>query len=424
MEIERSKLIETSKNLENALEKVKLDLQKAQVEFQRICVREEQVRQQLEKREEAFHKKEEENFHTIQVLKRDYESKLLEMKENHEKELKSTVEHLQAITKKDAEKTHGLEDKINDLHKELNNANLQYSEIMLEKSKMKNENNVLQNTVQKLREQEALLSEELNAVVSKYSKKLSQLENHNFTISLQLNEFRKTQADCKSFSTSLPNHLSVFHNGSFVYKRQNSDHSGYVSEDVPIERNRIMDIIGQNINVLDAIEDQDRLNATSSPDLGIESDQGRFSSLEANINVQRPFLPSLEIAQNMNELLDPFEDISCANEECCKKAKQISNENVDLRKRLLRTRRALEDTLTRLTLANKQKKEVEKSICKQIHKTSQALFALNLFNLLVCRKLLMFHVGGPQNYEDSHILGLYVSKGLTIVSTHSPQVFV
>lgn len=51
----------------------------------------------------------------------------------------------------------------------------------------------------------------------------------------------------------------------------------------------------------------------------------------------------------------------------------MAQENVELRKRLLRTRRALEETLNRLTLANKQKKEVEKSICKQIVKTSQVL---------------------------------------------------
>lgn len=62
-----------------------------------------------------------------------------------------------------------------------------------------------------------------------------------------------------------------------------------------------------------------------------------------------------------------------ANDGCCKKTKEMANENVELRKRLLRTRRALEETLNRLTLANKQKKEVEKSICKQIHKTSQVL---------------------------------------------------
>lgn len=55
------------------------------------------------------------------------------------------------------------------------------------------------------------------------------------------------------------------------------------------------------------------------------------------------------------------------------KTKEIVNENNDLRKRLLRTRRALEETVSQLTLANQRKKQVEKTICKQIHKTSQVL---------------------------------------------------
>lgn len=62
-----------------------------------------------------------------------------------------------------------------------------------------------------------------------------------------------------------------------------------------------------------------------------------------------------------------------ANDGCVKKTKEIATENVELRRRLLRTRRALEETVTQLTLANKRKKEVEKTICKQIHKTSQVL---------------------------------------------------
>lgn len=62
-----------------------------------------------------------------------------------------------------------------------------------------------------------------------------------------------------------------------------------------------------------------------------------------------------------------------ANELCCAKTKEIITENSELRRRLLRTRRALEETVTQLTIANQRKKQVEKAICKQIHKTSQVL---------------------------------------------------
>lgn len=61
------------------------------------------------------------------------------------------------------------------------------------------------------------------------------------------------------------------------------------------------------------------------------------------------------------------------NEQCCKKTQQIVSENSDLKRRLLRTRRALEETVTQLTIANQRKKQVEKTIYKQIHKTSQVL---------------------------------------------------
>lgn len=62
-----------------------------------------------------------------------------------------------------------------------------------------------------------------------------------------------------------------------------------------------------------------------------------------------------------------------ANHDCCAKTKEIITENCDLRRRLSRTRRALEETVTQLTLANQRKKQVEKNICQQIHKTSQVL---------------------------------------------------
>ncbi|RZC36906.1 Folate carrier and/or Ank 2 domain containing protein, partial [Asbolus verrucosus] len=50
--------------------------------------------------------------------------------------------------------------------------------------------------------------------------------------------------------------------------------------------------------------DMERNEANSSPDLGIESDHGRFSSLETHLNVQRPLLQTLELTESMSNLLD------------------------------------------------------------------------------------------------------------------------
>lgn len=44
-----------------------------------------------------------------------------------------------------------------------------------------------------------------------------------------------------------------------------------------------------------------------------------------------------------------------------------------LKRRLARTHRALEETLTQLTVANQRKKQVEQAICKQLHKTHHIL---------------------------------------------------
>lgn len=46
---------------------------------------------------------------------------------------------------------------------------------------------------------------------------------------------------------------------------------------------------------------------------------------------------------------------------------------MDLKRKLLRMRRAVEEITNQLNLTNQRKKEVEKSVCKQIHKTNQVL---------------------------------------------------
>jgi hypothetical protein len=44
-----------------------------------------------------------------------------------------------------------------------------------------------------------------------------------------------------------------------------------------------------------------------------------------------------------------------------------------LKRRLTRTHHALEETLAQLTVANQRKKQMERAICKQLHKTHHIL---------------------------------------------------
>jgi len=53
--------------------------------------------------------------------------------------------------------------------------------------------------------------------------------------------------------------------------------------------------------------------------------------------------------------------------------KDLEQENTILKRRLARTHHALEETLAQLTAANQRKKQVERAICKQLHKTHHIL---------------------------------------------------
>lgn len=61
------------------------------------------------------------------------------------------------------------------------------------------------------------------------------------------------------------------------------------------------------------------------------------------------------------------------NEHCCQKMLEVTYENNDLKRKIQKLRKLLQDTINQLNLANQRKKQVENTICKQIHKTSQVL---------------------------------------------------
>lgn len=96
-----------------------------------------------------------------------------------------------------------------------------------------------------------------------------------------------------------------------------------------------------------------RSNISASPDLGIESDQGRFSSLEGNPHIKSQAISIRE--PGTGEIM------------------KLEEENSHLRRHLMKTRCALEETLAQLTAANKKKRQVERAICRQLHKTHSIL---------------------------------------------------
>ncbi|XP_043645862.1 centrosomin isoform X2 [Drosophila teissieri] len=167
-----------------------------------------------------------------------------------------------------------------------------------------------------------------------------------------------------------------------LQKRSNSSdvsQSGYTSEEVavpmgppsgqaPMCKQAASTVVGQRVS-------------TSSPDLGIESDAGRISNVEVS-NAQRAMLKTVEmktegaasLKTKSEESVSPDSKSSLATgaatvHDCAK----VDLENAELRRKLIRTKRAFEDTYEKLRQANKAKAQVEKDIKNQILKTHNVL---------------------------------------------------
>ncbi|XP_014205042.1 CDK5 regulatory subunit-associated protein 2 isoform X3 [Copidosoma floridanum] len=106
-----------------------------------------------------------------------------------------------------------------------------------------------------------------------------------------------------------------------------------------------------------------RSKSSCSPDLGIESDTAGTSS--------KPYEKSLKITESMNNLLS--DDESGLLYYSLEEVRALKNENAALRRRLMRTKRALEDTFHYLSASNKNKRSVEKAITIQLMITKNIL---------------------------------------------------
>ncbi|XP_076278704.1 phosphodiesterase 4D interacting protein centrosomin isoform X2 [Lasioglossum baleicum] len=120
-----------------------------------------------------------------------------------------------------------------------------------------------------------------------------------------------------------------------------------------------------------------RSKSSCSPDLGIESD--------AAVTTMRPLKDTLKITESMTNLLSD-EDSNNGNGPIRKAGSEsplpiegldevdaLKQENETLKRRLMKTRRALEDTFQHLSASNKNKKNVEKAITKQLQITKSIL---------------------------------------------------
>ncbi|XP_017051117.1 centrosomin isoform X2 [Drosophila ficusphila] len=165
-------------------------------------------------------------------------------------------------------------------------------------------------------------------------------------------------------------------------KRSNSSdvsQSGYTSEEVAVPMGPPAGQATTSKLAAAAVVAQ-RVN-NSSPDLGIESDAGRISSVEIS-NAQRAMLKTVEMKTEGagSQKTKPEESSSpdskpnlAAGAATAHDCAKVDQENAELRRKLIRTKRAFEDTYEKLRLANKAKAQVEKDIKNQILKTHNVL---------------------------------------------------
>ncbi|EDV98428.1 GH23115 [Drosophila grimshawi] len=158
--------------------------------------------------------------------------------------------------------------------------------------------------------------------------------------------------------------------------------SGYTSEEVVVPAT--VRITSSSHSSSNSAATGQRLN-NPSPDLGIESDVGRVLSVEL-ATAQRPLLKTVELIgeeAGEQDISPDTEDVATAMvaststavtgqtpmHDCAK----VEQENADLRRKLIRTKRAFEDTYDKLRVVNKAKAQVEKDIKNQILKTHNVL---------------------------------------------------
>lgn len=249
----------------------------------------------------------------------------------------------QDLKRRLAESEDSNREKIISLKRELNESTLRASQAALERTKVSNEKLKLEAEIRKLEIREATKSNELEEQQKEYNnmknnlqKQITQCEQQKSLLQLKVSELEALNAELHnrlvklqtsdnvwSGNNSLSNTPKIsdlitnFKNlGRFSLDTRSNvmrQRNGYTSEEFAIDESNncfnrsapeTYHWLHQNVNH-NANEAVDaRVATNSSPDLGIESDQGRFSSLETNVTTTtRPLLQTLELTASMNNLL-------------------------------------------------------------------------------------------------------------------------
>ncbi|XP_058979539.1 centrosomin-like isoform X2 [Musca domestica] len=263
------------------------------------------------------------------------------------------------------------------LQKQIDESTLRASKATTERVKALNEKLQLEKRLEEL-------SQELVAYQTERSQlqqQVQQLESEQSQLMERLAEAQRLAEEAAAQTSSR----------NVEKKSDDTCQSGYTSEEVPLTMASGAQTVAQQ-----RLGEQ-RNAQNYSPDLGIESDAGRISSAELS-NAQLPLLKTVEISpnkENLNVTEEPLdsslenikpsnlppnaaassssavgqENLAFKKHDCAK----VEQENAELRRKLLRTKRAFEDTYEKLRNANQRKAQIEKDIKNQILKTHNVL---------------------------------------------------
>ncbi|XP_018397597.1 PREDICTED: centrosomin isoform X2 [Cyphomyrmex costatus] len=362
---------------------------------QRFC---EKLQASLEKRIHEFHTLRKENKQNC-IRKTQLEKKIsdveqmaseitkqktefLQYKENSEKKTTETLlilnkenESLRARIKQLEEETETAKTTISTLRNELDHLTLSHSQILVENTKLMNDKLKLEQDIRKMENRYDVAVRSLHDKFSKEICDLNQINDSHRARVQELEtankEFRRHMAVCEaSDSTASSSGVSSIPTDATL--KQTCD---ILQEYQPYNSSQFWQPM--NYSALGT-----RSKSSCSPDLGIESD--------AAVTTIRPLKDTLKITESMTNLLsDEDNDNHRAQNsnsesplpiEGLEEMEALKQENEALKRRLVKTRKALEDTFEHLSASNKNKKNVEKAIIKQLMVTRSILKKTRTFD--------------------------------------------
>ncbi|XP_018351715.1 PREDICTED: centrosomin isoform X2 [Trachymyrmex septentrionalis] len=308
-------------------------------------------------------------------------TEFLQYKENSERKTTETLlilnkenESLRARIKQLEEETETAKATISTLRQELDHLTLSHSQIFVENTKLTNDKLKLEQDIRKMENRYDVAVRSLHDKFSKEICDLNQINDLHRARVQELEtankEFRRHMAVCEaSDSTASSSGVSSIPTDAML--KQTCD---ILQEYQPYNNSQFWQM---NYSTLGG-----RSKSSCSPDLGIESD--------AAVTTTRPLKDTLKITESMTNLLSDEDNgnhrAQDSNSESplpiegLEEMEALKQENEALKRRLVKTRKALEDTFEHLSASNKNKKNVEKAIIKQLMVTRSILKKTRTFD--------------------------------------------